>query len=69
MVSFFVGVEQLVSTIVPIIIEKCLIVCILFCLTGLSRPIEPNVPQIYAVRLYCPQQSIPEKLYLKINVF
>jgi hypothetical protein len=44
MASFFVGVEQLTSKSVPIIIEKCLIVCILFCLTELSRPIEPNVP-------------------------
>lgn len=24
---------------------------------------------IYAVLLYCPQQTIPEKLYLNINVF
>ena len=43
MVSVFVGVEQLARTIVPIIIEKCFIVNILFCLTELSRPIEPNV--------------------------
>lgn len=43
MVSFFVGVEQPTRTIVPIIIEKCFIVVILFCLTELSRPIEPNV--------------------------
>lgn len=33
MVPFFVGVEQLTSKSVPIIIEKYLIVCIIFCFT------------------------------------
>ena len=69
MVSFFFGVEQLVSTIVPIIIEKCLIVCILFCLTELSRPIEPNVLQIDVGGLSKLPVSIPTKGYLKINVY
>lgn len=49
MVSFFVGVEQLKRISVPIIIEKCFIVSILFCLTGMSRPIEPNGWQVSAV--------------------
>jgi len=51
MASFFVGVEQFTRTSVPIIIEICFIVCILFCRTELSRPIEPNVPQAGLVPL------------------
>ena len=41
MASFFVGVEQCMRRSVPIMIEKCLIVCILCCLTG--RPALLNL--------------------------